>query len=355
MSDLPFWLALNRVSVLGARRISQLITACGSAQEAFTVEPKKLEQLGLPLKVCAAFLREREQIDPLTEWRRCQELGLSVVTLADENYPPLLREIYDPPALLYYRGNIGCLSQTCAAIVGSRKATACGRASAEKFAAELAAAGIVVVSGMARGIDSHAHQGALRVQGTTAAVLGSGLDICYPPENRALREKIVENGVVISEFPPGSQPKPAHFPMRNRIISGLSLAVVVVEAAEKSGALITADCALEQGREVFAVPGSIHSPTSRGCHRLLKEGAALAESAADILGFLGQRLPEAAAAVELTAAQKLVLTALEYEPTHFDKLLQATGLTAADLSGLLVELELAGFVQKLSGNFYLRV
>ncbi|HZK23871.1 MAG TPA: DNA-processing protein DprA [Oscillospiraceae bacterium] len=356
MSDLPYWLALNRVSVLGARRISQLITAYGSAQRAFTVEPGELEQLGLPVKVSATFLRERGQINPQDEWQRCQRLGISILTLADEGYPQILREIYDPPVVLYYRGDISCLSQFSVAIVGSRKATAYGRAAAEKFAGELASAGVVIISGLARGIDSHAHLGALQANGLTAAVLGSGLDICYPPENRALREKIVQSGVVISEFPPGAQPKPAHFPMRNRIISGLSQATIVVEAAEKSGALITADCALEQGREVFAVPGSIHSPTSRGCHRLIKEGAAVAESAADVLQYLGQNvLLETVAALELTAVQALVISALEYEPTHFDQLIKATNLTAAELSSVLVELELAGFLQKLSGNFYLRV
>lgn len=356
MSDVPYWLALNRVSVLGARRISQLVSTFGSAQQAFTVTPRELEQLALPVKVCAAFLQEREQINPQAEWRRCRELGISVLTLADNDYPPILREIYDPPVILYYRGDISCLSQCGVAIVGSRKATAYGRAAAERFAGELSRAGVTVISGMARGIDSHAHRGALQADGMTAAVLGSGLDICYPPENRGLREQIAQSGVVISEFPPGSQPKPAHFPMRNRIISGLSQAIVVVEAAEKSGALITADCALEQGREVFAVPGSIHSPTSRGCHRLIKEGAAVAESAADVLQYLGQNLvQEIAAGVELTARQTDVLVALEYEATHFDQLVKATGLTAAELSGVLVELELAGFLQKLSGNYYLRV
>ncbi|MCR3922267.1 MAG: DNA-processing protein DprA [Firmicutes bacterium] len=356
MNDLPYWLALNRVSVLGARRIRHLVTTYGSAKKAFTQEAEKLDEAGLPPKVTATFIRERGRIEPQQEWQHCLDLGLSVLTLADAHYPQLLREIYDPPAVLYYRGDLDALLQSGIAIVGSRKATAYGRAVADKMAYELAQAGNVVVSGMARGIDTCAHLGALRAPGKTVAVLGCGLDVCYPPENRGLREKIVRSGAVISEFAPGVQPKPGHFPMRNRIISGLTRAVVVVEAAEKSGALITADCALEQGREVFAVPGSIHSPSSRGCHRLLKEGAAVAENAADIMLTMGQiPFEEVAATSQFTSAQATLLAVLEYEPVHFDQIIARSEFSAAELSSLLVELELGGYLKKLSGNFYLRV
>jgi len=187
--------------------------------------------------------------------------------------------------------------------------------------------------------------------------LGCGLDICYPPENRHLREKIVNSGVVLTEFPPGVKPKPHHFPMRNRIISGLSLATVVVEAAEKSGALITADCALEQGREVFAVPGSIKSPNSRGCHKLLREGAAMSENAADILAELGLVIPAAAgcSGYVLGKVHEHVLHAMEYEPVHFDRLAGRSDTDAATLAGVLVELEMAGLIKKMPGNYYLRV
>ncbi|NLZ92678.1 MAG: DNA-protecting protein DprA [Firmicutes bacterium] len=356
MSDLPFWLALNRISTLGARRIRHLVKTYGDAKSAYYATEKQLSESGLPPKVLASFLREREQIKPQEEWQRCRDLGISVVIPNDTSYPVLLKEIYDPPAVLYYRGDLQVLSQFTVAVVGSRKTTTYGRTAAEKLASDLARQGVVIVSGMARGIDTCAHRGALSASGKTAAVLGSGLDICYPPENRALMEKIVQNGVVISEFPPGTQPKPAHFPMRNRIISGLSYGVVVVEAAEKSGALITTDFALEQGREVFAVPGSIHSPQSRGCHRLLKEGAEVCETAADVLLALGKNsLKETAAAVELTPKQAAVLTVLEFEPVHFDQLVALSGLPAAELSGLLLELELAGFLKKMVGNYYLRV
>ena len=356
MSDLPFWLALNRISTLGARRIRHLIETFGDAKNAYYASEKQLSELGLPPKVLAAFLREREQIDPQQVWQHCRDLGINFIVLNDQNYPALLKEIYDPPAVIYFRGDLQLLSQFTIAVVGSRKTTAYGRSVAEKLAADLARQGVVIVSGMARGIDSCAHRGALKALGKTAAVLGSGLDVCYPPENRNLMEEIIKNGVVLTEFPPGTQPKPAHFPMRNRIISGLSHGVLVVEAAEKSGALITADCALDQGREIFAVPGSIHSPLSRGCHRLLKEGAAVCETAADILFALGKNVSEeAATAVDLTPKQEAVLAALEYEPVHFDQLIVLLGLPAAELNGLLLELELAGMIKKMPGNYYLRV
>lgn len=356
MSDLPFWLALNRISTLGARRISHLIKIYGGAKSAFYAPEKQLNDSGLPPRVLAAFLREREQIEPQQEWQHCQNLGIGAIELTDPLYPPLLKEIYDPPVVLYYRGDLRTLGQYTVAIVGSRKTTAYGRSAAERLASALVKQGIVIVSGMARGIDTCAHRGALSAAGKTVAVLGSGLDVCYPRENKFLMEKISQNGVVISEFPPGTQPKAAHFPMRNRIISGLSAGVVVVEAAEKSGALITADCALEQGREVFAVPGSIHSPTSRGCHRLIKEGAAVVETAADILLTLGKTLgEEVTAASELTPNQAALLHVFEYEPVHFDELIKHSGLLAANLTALLLELELAGVIKKTPGNYYLRV
>lgn len=357
MSDLPYWLALARISVLGARRIMRLLHLAGSAEKAFTLDADRLIAAGMPPKAAAVFIEERAKIDPEQEWRQCRDLGIEVVRITDDGYPSLLREIYDPPALLFYRGELPQAEDMAVAVVGSRKASAYGMAAAEKISAGLAAAGVVVVSGMARGIDTCAHLGALTGGGRTLAVLGSGLDVCYPPENRKLYARIVQNGAVLSEFPPGTPPKPAHFPLRNRIISGLSRAVVVVEAAAKSGALITADCALEQGREVFAVPGSVNSSMSKGCHRLLKEGAALAEDAGDILQGLG--LAPAAAGEEVPAGaegpEAAVLTALECEPVHFDSLASLTGMSAAELHAFLVRLELEGKIKKLPGNFFLRV
>jgi len=357
MNDTKYWVALSMVSALGARRIRLLYNCFGSAEAAFTAAQADLAHAGLPARAVEALLAERQKIDPDKQWTSLQRDGFGVTTLADRDYPPLLRQIYDPPALLFYRGNLSVLQAPCVAVVGSRKATAYGRTAATRLAADLARAGVVVVSGMARGVDTCAHSGALQDGGITAAVLGCGLDICYPPENLRLRERIVQSGVLLSEFPPRTEPKAQHFPLRNRVISGLSLATVVVEAAEKSGALITADCALEQGREVFAVPGSINSPYSRGCHKLLKEGAAMLEEASDVLQELGLCLPdrEKEAPKEATPEQKKVLNALAFEPVHFDELLDASRLTPPVLTALLVELELLQFIRKLPGNYYLRV
>lgn len=357
MGELSYWVALTHVPELGARRIGQLVAHFGSARRAFSAIPEELAGIGLPERVVAGLLEARKTIDPENELRRLARLGIEAEPLCGERYPALLKEIHDPPAVLYYRGDLAVLNRPCIAVVGSRKATEYGKAAAVTLAADLARAETVVVSGMARGIDTYAHLGALQGGGKTAAVLGSGVDVCYPPENRSLREKIVRHGVVLSEFPPGTLPKPAHFPMRNRIISGLSLATVVVEAQEKSGALITADCALEQGRDVFAVPGSINSPASRGCHKLIREGAAVIECAGDILGELGLTgtAERAKKSMPVSAELKKVLDAMEYEPVHFDEVAGRTGLLAGLLSSVLVELELAGLVKKMSGNFYLRV
>lgn len=357
MADAPYWVALSRVTELGAKRIRFLVDYFHSAEKVFRASEKELFASGLPARAVNALLHERKTIIPEREWGRVESLGIGVITLVDQDYPSLLMQIYDPPAVLFYQGDLTVTNEPGLAVVGSRKATEYGKTVANKLASDLAVAGVVVISGMARGIDTSAHFGALQAGGKTAAVLGCGLDICYPPENRKLRDEIVRSGLVLSEFPPGTTPKPHHFPMRNRIISGLALATIVVEAAEKSGALITADCALEQGREVFAVPGSINSPNSRGCHKLIKEGAAMAEHAADILcelGFLNVQHDERKT-VELSPIQKQVLQAIEFEPVQFDDLVKRSGLDAPMLAVILVELELASFLKKLPGNYFLRV
>ncbi|MEW5921664.1 MAG: DNA-processing protein DprA [Bacillota bacterium] len=276
--------ALNLIPQLGPVRINRLLKACGSAREVWNApEPRLAAVEGFGEKLAAQVVAVRARIDPARAWQELCGKGFGAVAQDEYGYPPLLREIYDPPPLLYYSGDLQVLQKSCLAVVGSRRHTAYGREIAYKFAARLAACGITVVSGLARGIDTWAHRGALKVKGTTAAVLGCGLDICYPPENSLLMQSIRQQGVVLSEFPPGSEPLPANFPRRNRLISGLSLGTVVVEAGEKSGALITASFALEQGREVFAVPGSITSPCSRGCHYLIKEGAKLVDGVESIL------------------------------------------------------------------------
>ncbi len=276
--------ALNLVPQLGPVRISKLIKACGSAREAWHAPENRLATVeGFGGKLVAQVAAARTKIDPGTAWQEFCKKGFGAVALEEEGYPSLLREIYDPPPLLYFTGDLQILQKPCLAVVGSRRHSTYGREIAYKFAAKLAACGFTIVSGLARGIDTWAHQGVLTTSGFTAAVLGCGLDICYPPENSALMKKIRHQGIVISEFPPGSEPSPQNFPRRNRLISGLSLGTLVVEAGKKSGALITASFALEQGREVFAVPGSIANPCSQGCHHLIKEGAKLVDGVDAIL------------------------------------------------------------------------
>jgi len=279
-----YYHALNLIPQLGPVRINRLLAACGSARAVWEAPvPRLVAVEGCGAGLAAQIAAARALIDPIIAWQEFCSRGFAAVSRDDGAYPFLLREINDPPPILYYSGDLQALHKPSLAVVGSRRHTVYGREVAYKFAARLAACGITVVSGMARGIDTWAHQGTLGKGGATAAVLGCGLDICYPPENRLLMQNIQRQGVVLSEFPPGTEPLPANFPRRNRLISGLSLGTLVVEAGEKSGALITATFALEQGREVFAVPGSILSDCSRGCHYLIKQGAKLVDGVEAIL------------------------------------------------------------------------
>jgi len=277
----------------------------------------------------------------------------------------LLKEISDPPSILYVQGDIELLSQWKIAIVGSRNPSRSGRDTAFEFGCFLAQGDIAICSGMAMGIDAAAHQGALSGRGKTIAVVGTGLDRIYPAKHRDLAHDIVENGLMISEFPLGTPPRPENFPRRNRIISGLSLGTLVVEAATKSGSLITARQALEQGREVFAIPGSIHNPLARGCHQLIREGAKLVETASDIIEELGAlaavSLPTAASFEadksdhELDGDYQVLLDCLAYDPIEVDSLIQQSGLTADAVSSMLLLLELQGQVESLPGGRYVRV
>lgn len=280
----------------------------------------------------------------------------------DPLYPPLLKNIYDPPFLLYARGKGVDWGRPWVALVGSRKMTAYGREMALWLGRELALRGIGVVSGMARGIDTWAHRGALKGGGETAAVLGSGLCCCYPPENRGLQQEICRQGLVLSEFSLLTGPKPQHFPLRNRIISGISLGTVVVEAAEKSGALITADQALEQGREVFALPGPVTSPASRGCHNLIKQGAKLVQDVEDLLEELalpgpGEQGPSAGEAgpADLSPDEQRLLEVIPYHPCPGDRLAAESGLPAARAKAALTILEIKGMIAQEAGNVFLRI
>jgi DNA processing protein len=290
----------------------------------------------------------------------------------DPDYPALLKQTASPPLALFVDGDPALLWHPGVAVVGSRSPTAGGRDNAAAFARALAAAGVTVISGMAAGIDAAAHQAALAQGGTTIAVVGTGADIAYPRSNASLRNRIAERGAVVSEHPPGTRARPAHFPSRNRILAGLGLATLVIEAAERSGALITARQAAESGREVFAVPGSIHNPMSRGCHRLIRDGAGLVESAAEVLATLAPVARELAHALRgrlgdaepgphleevgsvhapLAPDYQRLWCALAHDPTGMDQLVERTGLTAAELSSMLLVMELDGRVAVEHGRY----
>lgn len=360
-ADLAYWVALNQVPELGPVSILRLVRHFGTARQAWEASPGDLEQVaGIYPRMRAGLVAARQRIEPDRLLEQVMACGFHIYTLADAGYPLSLKRINAPPPVLYVRGDLAaCQGMSWIGIVGTRKATAYGRHVAKTLAFDLAISGLGVVSGLARGIDSAAHRGALAAGGVTAAVLGSGLDIIYPPENKDLAAEIAAGGVLMSEFPPGTRPLSQNFPRRNRIISGLALGIVVVEAGEKSGALITADLALEQGREVFAVPGPVTSPVSAGPNRLIIQGARLVESAADILEELS--LPRLwAAGVEVAAEaqaaieppEREVLSALAGGPVQLEVLAEQVKLPVAELLGLLTVLEVRGLVHKLPGSFF---
>ena len=291
----------------------------------------------------------------------CLSSGIDIVLISSPDYPALLREIDTAPALLFVKGNTGILNLPQIAIVGSRHHSTAGQQNARAFARNLANSGFVITSGLALGIDGAAHIGAIET-GKTIAVLGTGVDIIYPRRHQTLYEDILEKGgAIVSELPPGTPARPGNFPQRNRIISGLSLGVLVVEAALKSGSLITARLAMEQGREVFAIPSSIHNPSAKGCHQLIRQGAALVETADDIINELGGMLAYKAEGVKQTVASdntsslddtsNKILKALGFDPTDLDTLMARTQLAPAVLSGLLVQLELGAWVEQRAGMY----
>ncbi|MDY6826994.1 MAG: DNA-processing protein DprA [Bacillota bacterium] len=352
--------ALNCISFLGPQKIEALINHFGSARAAWAGSTAELREIKGLAEHAEKLVHERAAIDPFQKWKELQDKGITCLTFNDDNYPPLLKQIPSSPPVVYYRGDPQPLDRPAVAIVGSRRCTFYGREVANRLAKELTTAGVSVISGMALGVDTAAHRGTLENGGYTAAVLGCGLDICYPHRNQDLMEQIIANGVVLSEFPPGTIPLPAHFPRRNRIISGLSLGTVVVEATAKSGALITAHYALEQNREVFAVPGNVGSPYSRGCHRLLKEGARLVESVEDILNELylehpaEKQLSISTAKPALTDGEKALLSLIPYQPIHIDNLIKLSGGSPAEVVATLLSLELKKYISQSPGKFFCR-
>lgn len=356
MPDAEDWLRFTLIPGIGEGTQRRLLDAFGTPRAALDASNAQLAQ-HLSAKQLDAWRAgpDSNQLAQTLEW--LTEDGHHLLTWLDEDYPEQLREMADPPVLLYAMGRREMLGQNCLAIVGSRNATAQGEANAEAFAQVLSEAGITIVSGLALGIDAAAHRGGLKGAGSTVAVVGTGLDRVYPARNKALAHEIAEKGLILSEFPLGTVSAPGHFPKRNRIISGLSHAVLVVEAALNSGSLITARLALEQGREVMAIPGSIHSPLSKGCHALIKQGAKLVESAQDIVEELAwpiMPLSAPDAGQESQPADPL-LQHLGFDPVSLDQLAERSGLTVEALSAKLLTLELEGSVTQLPGGRYQRL
>jgi DNA processing protein len=363
------WLALVRAPGLGAATLTASIERMGGcpATELLHLPSGRLRASGLSDTLIRALeAPDWEQVDRDLQWLEASPAH-HLVPLTDPRFPTRLREIADPPLALLAVGDLDLLERPQLAIVGSRNPTPGGRRTAREFARHLAASGLGITSGLAEGIDAAAHEGALDGDGMTLAVMGTGPDRVYPASNRELARRIAASGLLVTEFLPGTGPHPGHFPRRNRIIAALSLGVVVVEAAEKSGSLITARLATEYGREVFAIPGSIHNPLARGCHRLIRQGAKLVETAADILeeiapllwsGALPQNdavTPSASGTAPLDPEYQQLLDLLGFDPTGIDALVEASGLTAEAVSSMLLMLELQGHVTAFPGGRYSRV
>ena len=361
--DLPYWLALNRVRGIGPARFRLLLEGFGSARGAWEAGPTDWQAAGLDSRSVAALEQQRRRIEPEAEVARLVRLNIGAVRVIDPAYPRLLQEIPLPPPVLYVRGTLAPADEWALAIVGTRRASPYGKQMTERLAGELARQAITVVSGLARGIDTVAHQAALAAGGRTIAVLGCGPDLVYPPENAKLAARIVEQGAVITEFPPGTQPEAGNFPARNRLISGLSLGVLVTEAPETSGALITTRFAAEQGRDVFAVPGNVTSRASVGANRLIQDGATMVLEVGDIISELNLHLaPQQMEMLELretlpenaSEARLLALLDVSDEPQHIDDLCRASGMPVAEVSGTLVMLELKGLARLAGPMTYVK-
>ena len=353
-SDLAAWIRLTLVPGLGGQGLRKLLAAHGLPQHVLSAGRRALAaQVGEDLADRILDIPDRTLIERTFEW--AAQPGHGVITLADSSYPRQLLEIPDPPALLYVHGTAALLARRSLAIVGSRNATPQGLANAESFARHFSDAGLPIVSGLALGIDAAAHRGALAGRSSTIAVLGTGIDVIYPPRNAQLHEEIATRGVIVTEFPIGAPPSRENFPRRNRIISGLSRGVLVVEAAISSGSLITARMAADQGRDVYAIPGSIHSPLAKGCHALIKQGAKLVESAEDLLSEFGAVGATDATHDSTGVTDVPLLECMGYDPCNVDILCERSGLTPAEVSAMLLQLELEGRVMSLPGGSYQRV
>jgi DNA processing protein len=359
MDERAYWIGFNLVKGIGAVRFQSLLDHFGDAESAWIATSEELSQAGLSEKILERFKDLKSTLDLEKYWDSIQKQGIRILTWKDGEYPPHLKEIEQPPPVLYVRGDITLEDQWAVAIVGTRQVTAYGRQVTEELTSALVHNGVTVISGLARGVDAVAHNAALKAGGRTLAVLGSGVDKIYPPEHRQMADKILAQGALISDYAPGTPPESTNFPPRNRIISGLSMAVVVVEAGETSGALITADFAVEQGREVFAVPGNIMAPQSKGCNRLIANGARPMLKAEDVLEALDLtrniERREIRRAVPSDATEAALLEMLDLEPLHVDDIRAQSGLPIEKITSALTMMELKGMVRQVGKMNYVAI
>ena len=353
-----YWLNALNLS-FGSHRVRKFLVLYGPAENVWNLSPAELLANGILPQHVDAILERKKHIDPEQEWDRLQKENIETVSIDDERYPPLLKTIYSPPLLLYVRGNTNILASPSLAVVGTRRYSSYGKLVIERLLPELARTGLIIVSGLAQGIDTLAHTVTLSSKGLTVAVLGNGIDTIVPTANIRLANEILKkDGAIITEYPWGTPPLKQHFPARNRIIAGLSLGTLVIESRLPGGSLITAEHALEEGREVFAVPGPITGPSSEGTNKLIQEGAHAVTSPEDILDVLSisPNFPVSKAHYgHLSAAERVVLDALEAEPLYIDAIIKHTKLTPQEANARLTALELKGIVRNIGGNTYQRL
>lgn len=361
MEDEKYIMWLSRVEGMTGKKLERVLARFDAAEEVFRASGRTLREAGVDDETARRIERDQDDARLASYCRELQNQNIRFMSRFNSDFPSYLNEIPDPPAGLYVMGRLPGKDLIMLGVIGSRRCSEYGLTTAHRISAGVAAHGVVVVSGMARGIDSQAHRGALEAGGLTVAVLGCGVDVCYPSENRALKEKIIENGCVVSEYPPGTRALPAYFPARNRIISGLCRAVVVVEAARRSGTRITVDQALNQGRDVYAVPGNITSKLSEGTNDLIKSGASLIAGYEDVLHNLGVSFDidkkaeaENRKAEKLLPVERLVYNCVGGEPVNLEEIVRKTGLPVQDVSSQLVLLEMEALIRKLPGQRYVR-
>ncbi len=362
MDNIEYLLALHSVNGLGPVRLKALLGYYKDPKLAWEAEAKEILKIGIPQNTVSLLVETRKKLKPEKYLELIEKSGIKFLTVFDEKYPALLKQIYDPPTVLYYKGEILPDDGRAVAVVGTRNLTGYGKTVSERFAFDLASLGVTIVSGLARGVDTEAHKAAISAKGRTLAILGGGLKNIYPPENTELAEKITRGfGAVISEYPFDIPYSRGMFPSRNRIISGFSLGVLVTEAAVNSGSLITARAALDQGREVFAVPGPITSEFSKGPSYLIKQGAKLVTSADEILEELGidKSVKYEVLSIEketkLTATEKVILENLVNEKIHIDEICRSLGLSESEVAAALVKMEISGLVKNLGGGTYIKI